>query len=330
MAQKSKSRSRLLITLVGLTSLLSSCAQTPSIITRRYVGFDTSLYFEYEGEKEFQDTLVSPINKMSDLFDTYKVIPDINNAYLINHSDVFVTVDKDLFDVLSQADGYYQETNGLFNPLIKDLSELWKASLKAGNLPSNDEINSLLEKINTSSLEFSGTDKVKISGEGQIDLGAIAKGYALSKIRKIIEENKITNYIFNAGYSSIILGENNKNDGIFRVQIMREKPTFDELYLEVKNTSIGTSSIYEQNYLEKDGKIYSHIVNGITGSAEVKHHMVIVVSEDPIISDVYSTVGMMLSIDEIKELEEDIDAKFVTLSDGKVTYSNPSIEVHKR
>ena len=83
MAQKSKSRSKLFITLVGLTSLLSSCAQTPNIISRRYVGFDTSLYFEYEGEKEFQDTLVSPINKMSDLFDTYKAIPEMNNAIIL-------------------------------------------------------------------------------------------------------------------------------------------------------------------------------------------------------------------------------------------------------
>ena len=330
MAQKSKSRSKLIIALVGLSGLLSSCTQTPSIISRRYVGFDTSLYFEYEGENEFQDTLVSPINKMSDLFDTYKAIPEVTNAYVINHSDDFVEIDKDLFEVLSQADGYFQETNGLFNPLIKDLSELWKASLEEGELVGQAEIDELLEKISLSSLEFSGSNKVKISGEGQIDLGAIAKGYALSRIKKLIEEEKITNYIFNAGYSSIILGENNKNDGIYRVQINRAKPTFDELYLEVKNTSIGTSSIYEQNYLEKDGKIYSHIVNGITGSAEVKHHMVIVVSEDPILSDVYSTVGMMLSIDEIKELEEDIDAKFVTLSDGKVTYSNPAIEVHKR
>ena len=255
---------------------------------------------------------------------------EVTNAYVINHSDDFVEIDKDLFEVLSQADGYFQETNGLFNPLIKDLSELWKASLEEGELVGQAEIDELLEKISLSSLEFSGSNKVKISGEGQIDLGAIAKGYALSRIKKLIEEEKITNYIFNAGYSSIILGENNKNDGIYRVQINRAKPTFDELYLEVKNTSIGTSSIYEQNYLEKDGKIYSHIVNGITGSAEVKHHMVIVVSEDPILSDVYSTVGMMLSIDEIKELEEDIDAKFVTLSDGKVTYSNPAIEVHKR
>ena len=330
MAQKSKSRSKLIISLVGLISLLSSCAQTPSIISRRYVGFDTSLYFEYEGEKEFQDTLVSPINKMSDLFDTYKAIPEMNNAYVINHSDDFVTVDKDLFEVLSQADGYYQETNGLFNPLIKDLSELWKSSLEEGELPSQDEINVLLEKLDASFLDFNGTDKVKIAGEGQIDLGAIAKGYALSRIKKLIKQEGITNYIFNAGYSSIILGENSQNDGIYRVGIKRAKPEYDELYLELKNTSVGTSSIYEQNYLEKDGKIYSHIVNGITGSAEVKHHMVIVVSEDPILSDVYSTVGMMLSIDEIKELENNIAAKFVTLSDGKVTYSNPNIEVLKR
>ena len=58
--------------------------------------------------------------------------------------------------------------------------------------------------------------------------------------------------------------------------------------------------------------------------------MVIVISNDPILCDVYSTVGMLSTIEEIQSIEKMIDAKFITLTDGNETYVNPDLEVKQR
>ena len=324
MARKSKSISKIIV-FVGLTSLLSSCSNNP-LVEHRYYGFDTMIDFTYEGEKEYADTLVSPLNTLSDLFDTYKAIPGLINAYSINNAFDFLTVDKDLFDVLTYADAYYQDTNGIFNPLIKDVAELWKSAVSENSLPDETSLNSLMEKVELSSLEFSGIDKVRINGEAHIDLGGIAKGYALKKVKASLDGTEIKNYIVNAGNSSILLGENSQNNGLYRVGMRNT----ENLYLEINKTSIGTSSIYEQKYLQIGEKIYSHIINGLTGSAEVKNHMAVVLHDDPVLCDVYSTVAMVLDETQVKQIEAETGAKFILLSNGIVTYKNPQIEVKQR
>lgn len=324
MARKSKLISKALA-LLSLTTLISSCSNV-NIVEHRYIDFNTELFFQYDGEKEFADTLVSPLNKLSDLFDTYKEVSKLVNAYSINHANDFLEVDSDLYKILSLSDDYFQDTDGLFNVLVKDLSELWKTSINNNTLPTEEETKVLVDSISSSSLEFKDGNRVKIKGNAHIDLGAIAKGYALAKVKEQIKKTEITNYIFNAGFSSIILGENSENDGLYRVGINNSS----NKYIEVKNTSIGTSSIYEQGYINTGDKIYSHIVNPLTGDSCVKHHMVVAIHDDPILTDVYSTVGMISSLSQIKIFETISQVKFITFSDGEVTYSSPDLKVLSR
>lgn len=321
MALKLKLKFKYLICTSSFLFLLTGCGTTK--VNNNFFAFNTTISNQYVGSNNVSNDIEKLFLRLSDIFDTFKAIPGLNNAYSVNNSTDFIDVDPDLINVLKMSINYQQQTNGIFNPLVKNLTSLWKESLKNKNLPDQNLIDDEINKINTSSILFSENYKVKLSGLGKIDLGAISKGYAVSLALDLFNNNNIKDYILNAGNSSIILGENSNSDGFYNVGIRN----VNNKYLKLKNISIGTSSIYEQDYLKINNDIYSHIIDARNGSAKVKNHLCIALSPSPIISDIYSTIGMMLNADELKEIESKTDVKYLTFINGNISYCNENIEV---
>jgi thiamine biosynthesis lipoprotein len=107
-------------------------------------------------------------------------------------------------------------------------------------------------------------------GEAEIDLGGIAKGYALDIAKQYLDSKKVTKYIIDAGSSSILLGEKDTKDGLFNIGLKDIK----NAYLKAKNCFVSTSGTSEQLTVI-DGVKYSHIVNPKTGSVVSLHVSVI-------------------------------------------------------
>lgn len=326
MAQKLMSNSKRILSLVLLTPLICSCSNQQ---IKSFFGFDTVIQTKYIGNENLLDDITSTINKLSDLCDAYTSIPGTNNAYSINNSSgTPLNIDSSLKELIDIAIEYKTKTENVFNPFIKDVAEAWKVSLNDDKLPDSSKIEELNNKALSTSISYDGG--AVLLGEGKLDFGGIAKGYLLSKIKPFFINNNVTDYIFDAGQSSILLGESSVNDGLYSVGIYETGHSTPSRYLKLKNICIGTSSIYEQKYVVSDGKTYSHCINGQTGSGEVKNDMVVVLGDDPVMCDVYSTVGMVSTIDKIKEIEKENPIKFLVFSHDKITYQNPDIEVFKK
>ena len=213
----------------------------------------------------------------------------------------------------------------LFNPLCGSLVKKWKESLKDLQILDETTIAKELAKINSSSILFKENNVVQRVGEAEIDLGAIAKGYALDDVKAYFISNSFSKYLINAGYSSILFGEKPGEEGHYNVGL-----SFLEngSYLKLKKCFFSTSGVSEQGKVIND-VTYSHIVNPITGSAINNYDSVMVVTSQGYLGDVLSTVMMMSSVDEIKGLEKKYDAKAIAIKDKKIVYKNESLEVLK-
>ena len=308
--------SLLLLPLISLVSCTSS-----KEISRKSFYFDT--YTEtrlYEGkESNLNDInqIFSKIDKLTDNFNER----NINNIYTINKTNENVVVEPELYDILSLSFSTSLASLNYFNPLCGSLSKKWKESLENKTVLSETLINEELTKMANTHLELLENNTVQRTGESEIDLGAVAKGYALDKAKEYFDSQGIKKYLVDAGSSSILLGEKEGGKN-FNIKVSN----LTNSYLELKNCFISTSSLTRQ-VVEIDGQKYSHIINPTTGSAINVHEAVIVISDVGYIGDILSTDFVNESIDSIKQLEQQFSVKTIVIDNNQISYKTEGIKV---
>ena len=297
---------------------LSSCQKE---IKRNSFYFDT--YTEtrlYEGSENDLSEINKIFSKIDKLTDNYRE-RDLNNVYKINNSTENVQVEPELYEVLKASFCNCLDPLKYYNPLIGSLSKKWKNSLENKVILDQETINLELTKMASTSVSFLEENTVKKTGEAEIDLGAVAKGYALDKVKQYLDSKNYTKYLVDAGSSSILLGEKNGGKD-FKIRISN----LDNTFLLAKNCFISTSS-YDKQAVEIDGVNYSHIVNPVNGSAINENDAVIVISNKGYLGDILSTAFINESLDSIKELELHFEVKTIVIKNKTMVYKNEGIEV---
>lgn len=310
-----------LLSLISILPLISCTSNF--VLESKVFYFDTMINIQiFEKDKAKLSDIKNIFKEIDELTDNYHQ-RTVNNVYTLNHTNEAVTVNDTLYDVLSKAVDVSSLGATYFNPLCGDLSELWKESLKNKTVPSDDSITQELNKINSSSITFLDEERIQRLGDASIDLGGIAKGYALDVVLDYLKETKTKKYLINAGSSSILLGRKNTYDGYFAVGIK----DLGKSYLKLKNCFISTSSKSVQG-VTIDGVTYSHIVNPIIGSAINENDAVIVVSDSGYLGDALSTSMMMNTVEEIQQVEEQLNVKTIVIKNGKKIYSHKDLKVY--
>ena len=303
---------------------LAGCTNGETIFQRKTYAFDTVVQTRlFDGLKTDLNEIEKILNFYDRFCDSYKQ-RDVVNAYSINHSagepvecsSAFIRMLNEMLDVANKAD--------YFNPLIGSLSNKWKNALANNSLLSDSVIAEELDKIENTTLEINGNFVTK-HGDAELDLGGIAKGYTLDKVYEYLQCRQMKNYIIDAGSSSILLGEKNTKDGYFNIG-PKDLP---DKYLKLKNCFVSTSGVSEQGVII-DGVTYSHIINPYTGSAINNYDAVIVVSKTGTLGDVLSTSMVFNTVDEIKEIENELDVQTLVIKDHQVVYQNDAIEFGNR
>ena len=262
------------------------------------------------------------------------------NVYHLNHTEEKTEISWEFYFMLERAKELQQSVK-YFNPLIGSLSNKWKESLGLGEeehdpaVLSNDVIQEELEKMSSTSLttekeEDAFKHYAQRVGEGLIDLGAFAKGYALDRCLDYLEyyTGATEDYLINAGNSSILLGENLQRDNKTFVVGVSEKP---KIMIEASNSFISTSGTSEQKAVV-DGVTYSHIINPEDGSAVSNYDQVTVIAPNVFgngaLGDALSTSLMMSTLDEIREAETQFGVRVIAIKDGNMVYKSNDITLY--
>ena len=309
--------------LIFLT-LLTSCSNTNLVITDKVFCFNTMFEIKlYDGDKTDIEEIESTFNKLNQLTDNYQA-RSINNIYTINNTNESVTIDEGLYDLLKLSFDFQNNVSNYFNPLCGNLAKKWKESLKNLQILDEISINEELDKIKNTSVDLSNINSAQRIGEAEIDLGGVAKGYALDQVFQCLDNSDINHYLINGGRSSILLGEKKSSDGLFNVGLR----DINNAYLKLKNCFVSTSGVSTQG-VTINGITYSHIINPIDGSAINKHDTVIVISSSGFLGDALSTTMMLCDIDEIKELENKCNVQTIVIDEGQIIYQNENVQIYK-
>jgi len=233
------------------------------------------------------DRLLSKYNPESEIF-------KLNRSGLIKASpETFFIINKSI--ELSKA------TNGAFDITVEPLMQLWGFTNKNYRIPNKREIKNTLKLI--------GSDKIILNKENntikfklpkmRIDLGAIAKGYALDCAVRKLKGAGIKSCLINAGGQIYCLGDFLSEP--WRVGI-RGKNKKIITTLKLRNKAISTSGDYEQFFI-KESVSYGHILNPKTGyPAKTGISSVSVIADYGLTADALSTAIFVLGIDEGKKV----------------------------
>ena len=169
-----------------------------------------------------------------------------------------------LYDVLQHAIHIAQQTEGAFDPTVLPLMLLWGFyGEKTPQLPSPEAILNILPHIGYQHLNLHPhLPEIRFDTSGiQLDLGGIAKGYALDLAAKQLREANIQTAFLDIGGNLLLFGNTHKQT--IGIQHPLHK---DQLLgsIAIQNASVATSGGYEK-FIDIHGQRYGHILDPRTG-----------------------------------------------------------------
>lgn len=205
-------------------------------------------------------------------------------------------------------------TEGAFDITIYPLMELWREAEKNQRVPTQKEIDEILERVGSKKVQLIGDDRVKLSHpEMKLDLGGIAKGFAIDEAARILREKDLENFMIDAG-GDVYVGGTNCKGYTWAIGIRDPRDTtkvIDIVYL--KNKAITTSGNYEQ-YFEINDKKYSHIINPKEGLPQQRVVSASVIANSAKIADAISTAMCILSPKKGERLMKILGDSYASLS----------------
>jgi thiamine biosynthesis lipoprotein len=216
---------------------------------------------------------------------------------------------------------YSALTSGAFDVSIRSLSALWGGKGKLKEIPEAREIEEKLPLVNYKNIildERNQTVEFKKKSMA-LDLGAIAKGYALDRAIKVLQGKGIKEALINVGGDIRVIGERRWKVGL---QHPRKENEFLTV-IKLKNRAIATSGDY-QRYFIKECKRYHHIINPETGYPALECMSVTIIGPEAILVDVLATGVFILGPGKGMKLVESLkDVEGIIIdSQGRVLSSS--------
>lgn len=317
-------RKNIIIIIVLITVFLFGCSNNENIKsnlpiskTDFYLGtvINIKIY-----DKEDEAILEKAFERIKDI--ESKMSKDIEDSEVskINENAGlnFVEISEDTYNVIEKSIYYSEISKGYFDITIGPLVKLWNIGNENARVPSQDEINSNLNKIDYKNILLSkANNSVMLKNNDMvIDLGGIAKGYIADEIVELLKDNDVNSAIIDLGGNIFALGNKDSNKK-WTIAIQNPFSIRGEYIgiIEVENSSIVTSGVYER-FLEFEGKKYHHILNPYTG-LPVENDLagVSIISNKSIDGDALSTsifsLGLKAGIELVEKIDN-VEAVFIT------------------
>jgi len=268
-------------------------------------------------------------HQLFDIYNSYDGIPNIKTVN-DNAGVAPVTVDQRLIAMIQYAKEMEVKTNGRMNIAMGSVLSIWHKYREAGindpttaKLPEMADLQAAAMHTDINNVVVDATAGTVYLNDPamSLDVGAIAKGYAVERVAQDMIKSGVTSALLSIGGNVRAIGT--RGDGTsWRVNIQNPDLTAANqglTTLDLNNLSLVTSGSY-QRYYTVNGKQYHHIIDPDTLMPATYTWAVSVVTVDSGLADALSTALYNLSIEDGKALLSGfpgVEAIWVTL-DGQL------------
>ena len=184
-----------------------------------------------------------------------------------------VKVSKSTYEVLQRSIEFSKLSSGAFDVTVGPLVDLWHSAQDANSIPNDAELQQARSKVGYDKLILDANEtSVRFAVEGmRVDLGGVAKGYAIDKAVEAMQKGGAVGGMVIIGgeiqcFGSPPAGQNNWRIGLQDPD--KAKDGFDAgtplLVLNLTDAAVATSGHYRR-FVTIGGKRYSHIVDPESG-----------------------------------------------------------------
>lgn len=258
--------------------------------------FGTLYHIKYECAEPLDSQIVVELRRVDaslSVFNPASTVSRINTG-------ATARADEMLREVLSRSLEVSRATGGAFDVTVMPLVNAWGFGFKKGEFPTDAAVDSLRAFVGYRLVSLCGDSVAKGDPRVMLDFGAIAKGYGVDRVARLLREHGVRNYMVEIGGEVVAKGRN--PDGR-PWQIGVSKPVegggdgIIEKVVELSDGAVATSGNY-RNFYERDGRKYAHTIDPRTGRP-VRHSLLsaTVMARDCATADAYATAFMVMGLD---------------------------------
>lgn len=215
-----------------------------------------------------------------------------------------VKTDSELFNFITECVRYSQDSDGAFDITVGPLMKAWGFFRGEGRMPNRTELREVCQKIGYQHVILNEKEKtIRFDRAGiELDLGGIAKGYAVDQAIKILKNHGIERALISAGGSTIYgLGSPPEKDS-WEVELQDPIDVRKiAVTVKLKNQALSVSGSSEK-FFELNGKRYSHIMDPRTGQPVMNVLSVAVITDTGTKGDALDNIFYVQGVKKVKAI----------------------------
>jgi thiamine biosynthesis lipoprotein len=219
---------------------------------------------EEEGARSAATAAFKEVQRLNEILSDYEAESELSQLSGTSGSGKAIPVSEDLWAILSASLNLSQKTEGAFDVTVGPCVRLWRIARFRKTLPAPEKLNQARKAMGFRHLKlFPNKRAARLDALNMVlDLGGIAKGYAADQALAILRKKGLSSVLVDAG-GDLALGDPPPGRKGWKIDIGGRKHP-DLPTLELANCAVATSGDVEQ-FVEVEGKRYSHIIDPRTG-----------------------------------------------------------------
>src|SRR5215813_168743 len=210
-----------------------------------------------------------------------------------------IKVDQELFDFIAECLRYSRESDGAFDITVGPLMKAWGFFRGEGRAPGEAELAEARNRVGYQHVILNQKDGTIFFDKAgvELDLGGIAKGYAVDRAVAVLKQHGVTSALVSSGGSTIYALGAPPGKPAWEVEV-QDPVERDKIATTVrlKDQSLSVSGSYEK-FFELDGVRYSHVMDPRTGRPVQGVLSVAVITGDGTSGDALDNVFYALGVE---------------------------------
>lgn len=246
------------------------------------------------------------VRELNDIFTDYDSDSELSRLSQTSGEGRAIPVSPDLWVVLSRAQRLAERTEGAFDVTVGPYVNLWRKARRDRALPSTERLQRAHASVGYRHMRLDAHERTVelLVPEMRLDLGGIAKGYAIDAALVVLQKQGVRSALVSGGGDLAVTDAPPGREG-WQIEVapLDVEGAPPPRFALLKHAALATSGDVFQR-LEIEGKRYSHIVDPRTGIGLTDHSLVTVIAKDCTTADSLATAASVLGPEKAIRLLE--------------------------